>query len=99
MGHPASSRPEFHSGEPVKQDEDEIGGRRVSNLPLMDFVAIPAGVFQMGNPRGDGYEADGESAVHEVSVGAFSLAATTITNAQFAAFVSDSGYVTEGERF
>lgn len=79
-------------------DQVRIGARS-SNSPALEFTEIPAGVFQMGNPRGDGYEADGESAVHEVSVAAFSIGATVITNAQFAAFVSDSGYVTEGERF
>ena len=99
MANPSSSRPVERSSEPVKQAEDVIGGQRVSNLPLIDFVAIPAGVFQMGNAQQDGYEADGERVVHEVSVSAFSIGATTITNAQFARFVSDTRYVTEGERF
>ena len=69
-------------------DQVHIGARSSNSLAI-EFAEIPAGVFLMGNSRGDGYEADGESAVHEVSVNAFSIGATVITNAQFAAFVCD----------
>jgi formylglycine-generating enzyme required for sulfatase activity len=51
----------------------------------------------MGNSRSDGYPGDGEGPVHEVSLPAFDLATTSITNVQFSDFVTDSGYVTDAD--
>jgi formylglycine-generating enzyme required for sulfatase activity len=53
----------------------------------------------MGDAKGDGQPADGEGPVHAVSVSAFSIDATSVTNAEFARFVADSGYATEAETF
>lgn len=53
----------------------------------------------MGDAFGEGYTADGEQPVHTVRLPAFHLAATVVTNAQFAAFVKATGYVTDAERF
>lgn len=53
----------------------------------------------MGNPRGDGYESDGESPVHEVTVDPFWMDAVAVTNAHFTRFVEETGYVTEAEAF
>jgi sulfatase modifying factor 1 len=57
-------------------------------------VLIPAGTFTMGSNR---FYPE-ERPVHEVSVAAFSIDATTVTNAQFARFVEATGYVTVAER-
>src|SRR6187200_1124453 len=62
-------------------------------------VPVPAGTFAMGDPFGEGYPADGETPVHEVRLGAFRMDATTVTNAQFAAFVKDTGHVSGAEQF
>src|SRR4028119_500922 len=62
-------------------------------------VSIPAGRFLMGNGRNDGYPGDGEGHVHDVSLPEFDLATTTVTNVQFSDFVTDSGYLTDAERF
>jgi formylglycine-generating enzyme required for sulfatase activity len=63
------------------------------------MVRIPSSTFLMGNARGDGYPADGEEPVHEVTLSAYEMGATTVTNAQFAAFIEGTGYVTEAEQF
>ena len=39
-----------------------------------------------------------EAPTHQVRVGAFSIDATAVTNAEFAAFVDATGYVTVAER-
>ncbi len=57
----------------------------------------PAGTFWMGAPAGDGYADDGEGPVHEVELAAFSIAPTTVTNADFAAFCDATGHVTLAE--
>ncbi|UOR00498.1 formylglycine-generating enzyme family protein [Leucobacter allii] len=59
---------------------------------------IPGGVFTMGDASGDGLPADGESPLHRVELSPFAIDATAVTNAQFARFVDDTGYLTEAER-
>jgi len=61
--------------------------------------SIPAGVFSMGDAHGDGKRADGERPVHLVELAAFSIDATSVTNADFARFVDATGYRTEAETF
>ncbi|WP_243418271.1 formylglycine-generating enzyme family protein [Actinomycetospora cinnamomea] len=62
-------------------------------------MAIPGGRFAMGDHFGEGYAADGEHPVHPVTLSPFGLDATTVTNAAFATFVKDTGYVTDAERW
>lgn len=62
------------------------------------WVALPGGTFTMGCADGP-YPADGEGPEREVTVDGFELAATTVTNAEFDAFVADTGYPTDAERF
>jgi sulfatase modifying factor 1 len=63
------------------------------------MVAIPGGTYSMGNPRDDGYDADGEGPMHEVTVDPFWMDATAVTNARFTEFVEATGYITEAEAF
>lgn len=60
---------------------------------------IAAASFSMGDHRGDGYGADGETPIHEVHLSAYQIDATPVTNEQFAQFVDATGYVTEAEHF
>jgi len=59
-----------------------------------DWVALPSGCFEMG--QADGYPE--ERPVRESCVDAFQMSRTEVTNAQFAAFVAETGYVTLAER-
>lgn len=60
-------------------------------------VLIEAGAFRMGTEDRDRNPLDGEAPIRTVDVPAFRIDACTVTNAEFAAFVQDSGYVTEAE--
>lgn len=62
-------------------------------------VSIPAGYFMMGDSFEEGYPADGELPVHSVQVNAFRMDATAVTNEQYAAFVAETDYRTEAERY
>ncbi len=66
------------------------------------MVLIPGGRFEMGGDpglMGGGSKSHGTSyPIHEVSVDAFWMDATEVTNAQFAEFVEATGYVTLAER-
>ena len=53
----------------------------------------------MGDSSGDRNAADGEVPLHEVTLDAFEIDATTVTNADFAHFVDETGYRTEAEKF
>ncbi|WP_051752326.1 formylglycine-generating enzyme family protein [Streptosporangium amethystogenes] len=68
--------------------------RRPSGL-----IRLDGGSFRMGTEDGEGFPADGEGPIRTVTVRPFLLARTAVTNAQFAAFVKTTGYVTDAERF
>jgi formylglycine-generating enzyme required for sulfatase activity len=53
----------------------------------------------MGDAHGDGHPGDGEQPVHGVRISPFTIDATSVTNADFATFVEDTGYRTEAEQF
>lgn len=59
------------------------------------MVLIPGGTFPMGTKDVQFSDA---SPVHEVTVGSFYMDTHEVTNAQFAAFVKATGYVTVAER-
>jgi len=53
------------------------------------MVYVPAGMFTMGDIRGDGYP--NQRPAHRVSVSAFWLDKTEVTNGYFAKFVEARG--------
>jgi formylglycine-generating enzyme required for sulfatase activity len=58
-----------------------------------DMVEIPAGLFTMGNDNADPEDAP----AHQVDLPAYEIDRFEITNADFAAFVEATGYVTNAE--
>ena len=86
---------------PARQDLLSIGDRSpaASSVSTSGFhgiqqVTVPAGSFLMGDSSGDRNPGDGELPLHEVSLGSFSIDATTVTNDAFAAFIDAAGYLT-----
>ncbi|TDH53933.1 formylglycine-generating enzyme family protein [Mycobacterium eburneum] len=61
---------------------------------LTELVEVPGGAFAMGST---GFYPD-EAPIHTASVAAFAVERHPVTNAQFAAFVADTGYVTVAEQ-
>lgn len=70
-----------------------------TGIHIVEQAVVPAGSFTMGDSFGDGNPADGEAHQHRVTLDSFSIDATSVTKAAFAAFVDATGYVTEAERF
>ncbi|WUA47947.1 formylglycine-generating enzyme family protein [Streptomyces sp. NBC_00273] len=66
---------------------------------VRDLLTLAGGRFLMGTEDPDGFPADGEGPVRQEVVGAFRIAPTAVTNAQFASFVKATGHVTEAESF
>ena len=75
------------------------GTRRDATAGAVDLVGVAGGRVRIGNPRDDGYAADGEGPVHEVELHPYRIAPTTVTNEEFERFVAATGHVTEAERF
>ncbi|MGV8120551.1 MAG: SUMF1/EgtB/PvdO family nonheme iron enzyme [Candidatus Xenobiia bacterium LiM19] len=59
-----------------------------------DMLLIPAGEFLMGSPEGKG--TDDEHPQHNMYLDAFYIYKYEVTNGQFARFVKETGYKTEG---
>ena len=82
----------------------EVGGEIGPTAPAAEgavehaLVCVPAGSFAMGTDDPRGYAADGEGPVHQVTLDAFSIGATTITNGEFGAFVEATGHRTTAEQ-
>jgi sulfatase modifying factor 1 len=72
-----------------------VGGGRSAPSNL---VQISARAFTMGNAGADAVAADGEGPVRRVSLDAFLIAATTVSNREFRDFVRATRYVTDAER-
>ena len=85
-------------GEPRAPHAADTAPRRAVAVdhPL---VELPGGTFVMGTDDPAGYPGDGEGPAHEVEVAPFRIAATAVTNAQFAEFVAATGYATDAERW
>jgi formylglycine-generating enzyme required for sulfatase activity len=62
------------------------------------MIELPGGTFRMGEASRWACPADGEEPV-TVTVQPFSIDACAVTNAEFGAFVVDTGHVTDAERF
>ncbi|MEM9047181.1 MAG: formylglycine-generating enzyme family protein [Pseudomonadota bacterium] len=66
--------------------------------PRADAVPVPGGTALVGTAQAQIAE-DGESPMRQARIAPFWIGTTTVTNAVFAAFVAETGYVTEAERF
>ena len=75
------------------------GAGEPSGAHGVEQAIIPAGTFAMGDSSGDRNPGDGEVPVHDVTLDAFSIDATSVTNDDFARFVDATGFETEAETF
>ena len=63
------------------------------------MIRVAGGSFLMGTDDPDGFPADGEGPVREVTLLPYLLDATAVTVDAFARFVADTGFVSEAHRF
>jgi formylglycine-generating enzyme len=63
------------------------------------MVLLEGGAFLMGSDDRFAYPEDGEGPVREVEVAPFWIDACAVSNAEFAPFVDETGYLTEAEQF
>lgn len=63
-----------------------------------DWRTVPQGRYTLGGDEVEGNPNDGEGPLRDVDLARFKIAATPVTNAQFATFTKATGYVTDAER-
>jgi sulfatase modifying factor 1 len=93
------SRPNAREGHAEAEGQEPPVADAAGQRSSLSMVAIPAGSFDMGTDDRRGYPADGEGPIHAVRLSAFDIGAHTVTNDQFAAFVSATGYRTTAESY
>ena len=64
-----------------------------------NMMRLPGGKFLMGTNDKEGFPADGEGPIREITLDPFYIDITTVTNVQFSEFISATGYVTEAEHY
>lgn len=77
--------------------DDELGPSPSPGPAPADMVWVPGGTYWMGTAEGGKLFADA-APVHRVSVNGFWMDEHEVTNAEFARFVAETGYVTVAER-
>lgn len=92
-------------GVPGRESSRADGGSRAAAIAGLAalapadlrMVGLGGGTFRMGSEDPMAYPEDGEGPVREVDLAAFAIAATTVTVAQFSAFVQATGHRTDAE--
>ncbi len=82
-----------------KKDSEIVIKKKSSVISIDNMLKLPGGKFLMGTDDQEGFPADGEGPVREISLDSFYIDATTVTNFQFAEFINATGYKTEAQQF
>src|SRR4051794_4357151 len=64
-----------------------------------DMIYLSGGKFLMGTDDSEGFPADGEGPVRKIILSPFYIDPYAVSNADFKAFVSETGYVTDAEKY
>jgi len=76
-----------------------VGREHATAGSTEDMIRLDGGPFLMGTETDEGFPADGEGPIREVTLDSFYMDRYPVTNEQFAEFISQTGYRTESERF
>ena len=76
-----------------------LGRPRVTAGSTVAMAKLDGGLFLMGTDSDEGFPADGEGPIREVTVDPFYIDIFPVTNQQFGEFIHATGYKTEAERF
>lgn len=81
---------------PVERTAVSFANKKVSTEGM---IHLSGGNFMMGTDDKEGFPADGEGPVREITLDSFYIDATTVTNENFKDFIEDTHYKTDAERF
>lgn len=85
----------------IREDhvQQQVNTSTESKAGKEGMILLEGGSFLMGTEDEEGFAADGEGPIREVTVGSFYISPYAVTNDQFARFVKETGYRTEAETF
>lgn len=84
---------------PSASDLAPPASRELSSADLpARWITIAGGEARIGSRDPEGFASDGEGPARTVSLSPYRIAATAVTNGQFAAFIEATGYQTEAEQ-
>lgn len=83
----------------LRKPQQSHNGSSTITDPREGMIYLPGGQFLMGTDDQEGFPQDGEGPVRPVTVNPFYVDPCTVTNAEFARFVQETGYKTESEQF
>jgi len=78
---------------------DSASRERLTSGSAEGMIRLDGGTFLMGTDTEEGFPADGEGPVREVTIDPILIDAGPVTNHHFREFVDATGYATEAERF
>ena len=88
------------SREPSKKTgTDVIVKKNAVPISTDNMIKLPGGKFLMGTCDDEGFPADGEGPIREITLNSFYIGETTVTNSQFAEFIKATDYKTESELY
>ena len=93
----ACCSPSLPSGRSPAAATSELEPSAMPLPPGLQLVPLRGGRFRMGSEDGI-FPADGEAPVRAVTLSPFAISTHAVTNAQFAAFATATGYRTDAER-
>lgn len=82
------------SGETWQQPHFEKGNDKDAEM-----IRLSGGTFLMGTEDKEGFPADGEGPVKEMTLSDFEIAPATVTNNEFKKFIDTTHYVTDADRY
>ena len=80
-------------------DKADPSFARITTGSTDGMIRLAGGTFQMGTKDKVGFPADGEGPVRHVHLDGFHLDENSVTNADFARFIEQTGYRTDAEAF
>ncbi|MDF7824246.1 formylglycine-generating enzyme family protein [Pontiellaceae bacterium B12227] len=73
--------------------------RRISSGSTDHMTLLDGGPFLMGTDDDIGYPDDGEGPIREITLAPFYIDQYAVSNAEFAAFISATNYITDAQKF
>lgn len=89
--------PSRATDEPIRDNDATSPAGIYVGTHTVDQVTLGGTSFWMGDAFGDGAREDGETPEHAVYLDIFSMDVATVTNRDYAAFVTATGYVSDAE--
>lgn len=92
--------PSKHREAVLAQSKQLSEGRRiVTSGSTEEMIRLDGGTFYMGTEDKEGFPADGEGPVRDVTLDPFYIDKYPVTNAQYREFTKATGYQTDSEKF